>query len=147
MYRSVLESKGLDRVATACQHTAEPIDGTKCAQKFGVESQAELTDGTLVAGAIRKLEAAKRLHDAIARDPLEADTVLREQLASIGPSESILVPLSWFHENAGHAMMLEIEHQRDDNLTLRVFNLGAGMSYHTRASSLSYVQAALRGPT
>jgi hypothetical protein len=89
------------------------------------------SDSDIVGNAISKLDFALEILELLDKDPVAADRTLRSKTAKLDVGASYVLPIGWHGDPAGHAMMLEVEKEADNQVMIRVYNLGAGISqYH-----------------
>lgn len=112
-------------VVTACHSNCE----THPNRPFPLQ-KAQVLDLVVVRETIRKVELAVALGQEIFENPIKAVGTLRRHLEQMKPGEDMFIPVSYSNPKGGHATVLEIEKQPNQNLTLRLYNLGDGARYH-----------------
>lgn len=140
-----MQAQNLRTHITACRgdHCQAELDRINSANHGPREGGADgksvefaaLADGVLVDDAVKQLRRAKDIAAQLESEPLAADARLREELSALETTESLIFPISWYHPESGHAMVLEFEKEPDDQLIMRIYNLGAGARYHIQSSN------------
>jgi hypothetical protein len=76
---------------------------------------------------IEKMRFALNLSNS---SPLKQAEMILRRFEKMQPQENFFFPIRWEGNPNGHAMILEIEKNADNLLTMRIFNLGSGAEYH-----------------
>ncbi len=61
---------------------------------------------------------------------LQPNLKLQKQLDAMTPGQNLMFMGGWENKDQGHALVYEIEKQKDHHFTVRIFNRGAGLEYH-----------------
>lgn len=111
--------------STSCkEETCRAIFGS-----FGFDT-ATMTDTSLIGMAIEKMEFALEILDT-QNDTISQNRMIRDKFKQLNEGETFFFPISWIAPEWGHAMVLEVEKQSLENVTIRLFNVGDGIRYHT----------------
>ncbi|CAK9251046.1 unnamed protein product, partial [Sphagnum jensenii] len=105
-----------------------------CVAGLGTSQFSEIVqkDHLLIGMLVEKMEFALKLSSV---PPHEMARLLDNRFENLQPKENFFFPVRWDGDPSGHAMALEIEKDVHGKMTMRLFNLGAGTQYHTRAKS------------
>lgn len=116
--------KDSDKASLCC----ESVLGT------GTLAKSVREDPKLLEETVRQLRIAKKIGMPLWGDNLqEFRSTLRNEVAALSPGQSIFFPAGWTGKSGGHGISWSLMKQHDGKLTVRLYNTGDGVDFHTHA--------------